>query len=912
MKKRLLSLLIVLAMVLTMIPTVLADEAVYSHGIWVGGEEVTSENLSGDGWSFDPDSWVLTLDGFSYTGAGYGYADGEYAAIYSGSYLDIELVGENSIKTSESENGKTFYDGIIAAGSLYISGSGSLEIDCDGFGLVSQDDYVEITDTTITVVRSRDMAIAALDGLYIKDSVITITNCKGAGLASYDIYIKNSTVDIAAEKNGVEAEDGTESGYAILGYDTIAISNSSVTAVGGTAAMSMVPDLNEKDRVYVKASADDATATDIRPEALTDKNIGGYQYIKIDPYMEYGIWIDGGWITEDRLYGDGWSFNADTRVLTLNGFVYDGEGYRYDGYSYENRGADYFGAIYAEEDLNLQLLSSNSITTPENVESEDGSGNYKDYCGLYVYGSASITGPGSLEIDAGGDGIYVYDGMTIQGGSTVTVENAGYNGIYVFEYMTIQGGSTVTVENAGYDGIWAYWDMTIQGGSTVTVESAGYDGICIEDNLLVEDESEVTIKNAGSDGIYAEDNIEITDSTITIEIAEDNGIEAENHLTITGSTVSVTSSGADGIEARYKDLKIIDSKVTVEYADDEAIEADDELIISGSTILVKDCGSDALYADDKNLTVTDSEITVNGCGASPEDEGCGRAIYAPDGDITINSGTIRIQGARYAIWTDGEAEYRIIINDGTVEAIGGVAAMSVVPDLSNHPDPQAIASVNIDGSDAEEYSNGDSVEGFKYIRIGEAPEAEEPDLGLGVLPGILGTIGGVLGGAAVPGQFVDVTGHWAEDAIDYCVDEGLMNGVAEGKFAPDDSTTRAMIWTMLARRNGVNTKGDPWYLAGQDWAIWNNVSDGTDPNGVITREQLATMLWRYCGSPAAAGDLSGFGDADAVSAYAEGAMSWAVQEGLMNGMNGQLNPQGTATRGQVATIFMRLMENILF
>lgn len=163
--------------------------------------------------------------------------------------------------------------------------------------------------------------------------------------------------------------------------------------------------------------------------------------------------------------------------------------------------------------------------------------------------------------------------------------------------------------------------------------------------------------------------------------------------------------------------------------------------------------------------------------------------------------------------------------------------------------------------------------------------------------------------------FTDVSANnWFYDGVKYAYENGLMNGTSSNAFSPNANTTRGMIVTILARVEGVNTNGTPWYVAGQKWAMDNGISDGTNMPGVITREQLATILYRYAKqkgydvSKSAA--LTAFSDADKVSGYAAEAMQWAVAEGLLQGSNGELDPQGSATRAQVATILMRFMEKI--
>ena len=162
--------------------------------------------------------------------------------------------------------------------------------------------------------------------------------------------------------------------------------------------------------------------------------------------------------------------------------------------------------------------------------------------------------------------------------------------------------------------------------------------------------------------------------------------------------------------------------------------------------------------------------------------------------------------------------------------------------------------------------------------------------------------------------FTDVAGNaWYASAVNYAVDKGLMNGTGEGKFSPETATTRGMIVTILARLDGKNTSGTPWYQAGQRWAMEYEISDGTNMTGAITREQLVTMLFRYAvknGLEAVtlSENLTQFTDASDISAWAVYAMQWAVGQGLIQGSNGQLRPQANASRAEVATILMRFCE----
>lgn len=160
-------------------------------------------------------------------------------------------------------------------------------------------------------------------------------------------------------------------------------------------------------------------------------------------------------------------------------------------------------------------------------------------------------------------------------------------------------------------------------------------------------------------------------------------------------------------------------------------------------------------------------------------------------------------------------------------------------------------------------------------------------------------------------NFTDLpAGHWSYDDVQFTVSHNLFHGTSNDMFSPDLSMTRAMVVTVLARYEGVNTSaGSTWYEAGREWAMQNGVSDGTNIEDSITREQLAAMLYRYAGEPAVSGTITGFTDAAAVSDWAQDAMLWAIENGLISGMgDGLLNPKGNATRAQVATILARFVK----
>ena len=158
--------------------------------------------------------------------------------------------------------------------------------------------------------------------------------------------------------------------------------------------------------------------------------------------------------------------------------------------------------------------------------------------------------------------------------------------------------------------------------------------------------------------------------------------------------------------------------------------------------------------------------------------------------------------------------------------------------------------------------------------------------------------------------FVDVSVNaWYYETVKAAYDAGLMNGVTDTEFAPNAPLTRAMIWTIIARASGVETEGGAtWYAKAQEWVVANGVSDGEDPMGDVTREQLVTMLWRLNGSEVMTGYIGNYIDTGDISEWANQAMLWAVQNGIIEGdENMALAPKADTTRAQAATFFVRYL-----
>lgn len=199
---------------------------------------------------------------------------------------------------------------------------------------------------------------------------------------------------------------------------------------------------------------------------------------------------------------------------------------------------------------------------------------------------------------------------------------------------------------------------------------------------------------------------------------------------------------------------------------------------------------------------------------------------------------------------------------------------------------------------------------FAPVRAEEAPEEERPEAG------------------PKPEDYTDLDPKaWYAADVAYALEQGLMNGMGEGKFAPNGITTRAQLVTILWRLEGqpvvhyrmdfTDVTADDWYAEAVRWAAAEKIVTGHGstfaPDAPVTREQLAAILWRYATyqemdvSVGENTNILSYEDAFDISDYAYAPLQWACGAGIMNGSNGRLNPQGNANRAQVAAMLHRFL-----
>ena len=311
-------------------------------------------------------------------------------------------------------------------------------------------------------------------------------------------------------------------------------------------------------------------------------------------------------------------------------------------------------------------------------------------------------------------------------------------------------------------------------------------------------------------------------------------------------------------------------------------------------------------------TVENGKVTAKAAGTATI------TVTTEDGKKTATC-TVTVKEPPYT----GKYSYEIFTtvgDNGTIDVDryateGDKVTITVSPDEAYMLDEMTITS---GGKDVEVTDNGDSTYTFTMpsadVRI-SATFAEDPDWTEPEEPA-----------TDVSDIFIDVAANaWYKDAVQYAYDNGLMTGVSATEFAPEATTTRAMIVSILARLEGVTTAqaagfadvdDNDWYATAVNWAanvgVVNGYEDNTfRPNQPITREQLAAILMNYAAykgeDVSARADLSAY--TDQPSTWATDTMSWAVAEGLISGVtNDELRPQGNATRAQVAAILQRFLE----
>ena len=469
-----------------------------------------------------------------------------------------------------------------------------------------------------------------------------------------------------------------------------------------------------------------------------------------------------------------------------------------------------------------------------------------------------------------------------------------------------------------YGSVTLQENLTIESGQSLTIP----DGASLNtDGKLTVDGGTLT-GNVTGDVIYKVTDVSLnTDSltlveggtaTLTATITPNNATNPNVTWSSDNQNVATVNQNGEVTAVSAGDATI---KVTTEDGEFEAT----------CSVTVKEAATvpvESVSLDKANLELTEGETAQLTATVLPDNATNKNVTWSTsDASIaTVNNGEVTAVSA-------GTATITVTTVDGGKTDTCTVTVREEAPDRPvNLPDTHEIELIVGEGGEAKlsltNASAGSTItvtatpdEGFKldYITV----DGERIDGTTFTMPDHDVTVRVYFtDGAALP--FTDVSaGAWYFDAVGYVYVGGLMDGVSDTLFDPDGTMTRAMVWAILARVDGETVTGEDWIETARDWAVAEGVSDGENATDYVTREQFATMLWRYAsgkGYDVSIGEdtnILSYDDFADLSEYAIPAMQWACGAGVITGVtDATLVPQGEATRAQVAAMLMRFVEAI--
>ena len=578
--------------------------------------------------------------------------------------------------------------------------------------------------------------------------------------------------------------------------------------------------------------------------------------------------------------------------------------------------------------------------------------------------------------------ISLSNGVSIlQNNSSVTLDNVKVmaNGTFGAVTNGTQVGNNLTLKNNSFisapNGIGVYWPS---GNGVLTIDNSqitGHTGVQVCGGSLDIKGANTSITVTGTPQEKTENDGPIMDGA-AVSIIERDGYKDLGKITVRDGSFS-SADGSEAVKAysfnnidreegkfdnsasivmisggNYSssvDKDLLDKSITTElYSAQESKVPYSYFTSSEEAQNAAKPGDIIVDLTDENIDPSvDIEITVNdGTGninkitinkgatitvpSAPDRDGY-RFLGWSDGTNTYNPGdkiTVTTGMTLTAQWEEipytGKYSYEVFTSvgdNGTLSVDryateGDKVTIEVTPDEAYLLDELVVTA---NGKEVELTDNGDGTYTFTMpsadVKI-SATFAEDPDWTEPEEPA-----------TDVSDIFIDVAPNaWYKDAVQYAYAGGLMTGVSANEFAPDATTTRGMIVSMLARLEGVESANDAgfadvegeWYATAVNWAASVGVVSGYEdntfrPNDAITREQLAAILMNYAAYKGedvnARASLDAYSDAENVSTWATDTMQWAVAKGLLTGVTADtLQPQGAATRAQVAAISQRFLS----
>lgn len=741
--------------------------------------------------------------------------------------------------------GKT---GIVVKGSNLIV-KGDSEIIGVGDKVVPDHYYTGATDGSSSLTETGD-AIYVESGYNDRDITVKIESGKLTSTNSYAIQYYDHAKPVSAKRE-ISVTGGTFSDVSALGY------------------------LADGAKVTVKLAAETTKDVTIPAGANVTLDLNGYKLTNVSGHTitnNGNLTVTGNGTVDNITHAKAALYNNTGATATLNGGTFTRSAEAGTVSPDSANGNSWYTV------KNYGTMTINSNTTITNT----GSHSSAIANGWYDASKAGSNGEPTRIADA----VLTINGGNISGGK-ITVKNDDYG------TLSITGGSL----SQPLSGLYCIYNANVTSisGGTVNGAVGSYNG-SVEGDL-----GKLDITG----GTYTDDP---TDYVASTAIARKDGdaqytVVAKSNLTSGVYTSDPSSALAPG----YVSYKNSDNSTYTVYYPVPVTPGNNNN--SSSTTTKNPDGSTTTTTTDKT-TGTVTETTKNPDGSTTTVE------TKKDGSVTATNKTAN--GSVGTVKTDANGNSEISANISAADVSAAAkknepvaAPVSVAPAASPAAAPVIKLSVPANAGEVSVVIPvTNAQQGTVAIKVN--PDGTEEIIKTSVVTKD-GVVLGVKGSTQIKivnndKDFSDTVGHWAESDVDFVSARELFTGTAPQTFSPESATTRGMVVTVLARLAGENTDGGAnWYDKGCAWAVTNGVSDGTDPNGTVTREQLAAMLYRYFGSPAVSGSLS-FADASSVSEYAHDAMQWCVNNGIINGMDGLLNPQGQATRAQVSAMFARYIH----
>lgn len=850
---------------------------------------VTTNGATAENYNIKWDGSTLTLRNATIEQAKeYGNSHESMAIYLASGNMNLALVGENTVDALGG--GSAASCGInLGSGSLTISGEDGASLTVYGGPTehgnscgIYANGTITIDSGTVTVTG--ESASAASYGIYARGAITInggdVTATAGdAGGNSYGIHTAASSTSITVNGGSVTATSGeakgdscgifVESKELASIYSSAAINGGSVTAKGGDAVGTGWYSCGMKvdGKFTISGGTVNATAGD----AL---KIGGDNYsLGIFSYTD--LTISGGEVTGIGGTGGLSSGIVCNNTLAITGGTVVGEGGPLAGtniqYSAGINGIDKVeisGGTVTGTGGDTEVGDSFGICTGDTTSYNVVTVSIKD---------ATVTATGGAAPNGKSSGISATN-------TIADVEVAITGGT-----VTATGGSTGTGSSYGIlaETTGTAVDVTINGNSVVRANMTGMEDVDGEpiSGDSIDKRNGIVFEN-GEGTVYG-----------NVTLREDLTVDANERLTIPQgaaltipSGVTVNNSGVITNEGTITNNGIL-------------------TIAQGGTLTGEVTGNPVVY------TVT---VQTDGKGSASAS-----ATTAAAG-TTVTLTAKPDSGYRLARWEVVEGDVTISGNSFTMPA-KNVTVRAVFSPVVNIPDTHEIELIVGEGGEAKlsltNASAGSTItvtatpdEGFEldYITV----DGERISGTTFTMPGHDVTVRVYFTNGSVDMPFVDVnSGDWFYEYVEYVYANGLMDGTSTTTFEPNANMTRAMVWAILARVDGETVTGTNWIETAREWAMAEGVSDGENASGYVTREQLATMLYRYAvykGYDVSIGEdtnILSYADFADLSEYAIPAMQWACGAGVITGVtDSTLVPQGTATRAQCAAMLMRFVE----